>query len=398
MKYFIDKYIKDVDEREKNVNNGFYQAEKNISELESHKKKICELNSKILNMENINLKMGEKICSISTINKKKNKKQDKSICLLKKYIKNKCGKLNINNLQGKINPIINQSHICFTKKEKIYYYKIPQNINLIFLTMVAGGGAGGIGYCGNQYFYGGAGGGAGSCIIKKPIYIDYESELIVKVGCGGKSNVGKNGEDTYIEYSYKNCKKKICVKGGENGHPKLIDICEKKLSTEITGGCGGKKCYPDLSGSCGSDGKLIIGYNFGGVCGCNGNISYPSGPTTKPGDGGCSLYEEGGLGGHNYFASGGLCGNINNPLGEDGVFGSGGGGSIPKYNLDFCSKLSGDGGDGIVIIEFGYNYSENENKIEMKDDCSTNENENENNYIMDKNSCESTDKSNNCGC
>lgn len=312
--------------------------------------KVYELNDELESVKNENKELNNKIKSSYCSNKKKIIEQNKKLDKLEQCIIDKCDNFTLS--QNTSYP----QNICFTDALNIHYYIIPENIKVIFVTIVAGGGAGGIGHCANQYFYSGGGGGAGACIIKKPLYIEPGTTLSIKIGGGGESNTNKTGEDSYIEYIDK-CHDpvKITVKGGNNGYPLIIDKDCKKLSGEVQGGEGGKTCYPYLSGYDGCDGKLIMAnsYNFNGVTGCSGEISYPSGPTTIPGDGGCSLYEDGGNGGTNYFASGGICGSQYNSIGENGSFGSGGGGSCPKYKLDFCSQLSGNGGNGIVIIELG---------------------------------------------
>ncbi len=276
---------------------------------------------------------------------------------LKRTILEKCS-FDINMLMP------NPTNICFTDTNKIHQYIIPEKINLIFVTIVGGGGAGGIGYCSNQYFYSGGGGGAGACIIKKPIKVEPNLILYIKVGEGGNSKDRKHGESSYIRFCFKSNDNRIKAKGGKNGYPQLKDGCD--LDLKVDGGEGGELCYPFLSGNNGEDGKMIptknyhnnkcykkTDYNFPGTDGCDGEISFPSGPTSCPGSGGCSVFYDGGCGGTNYFSDGGKCGNNYNSIGYDGSYGSGGGGSCPKYKLDFCKKLSGNGGDGIIIIELG---------------------------------------------
>lgn len=222
--------------------------------------------------------------------------------------------------------------IVYTDTTNIKSYKIEENICMILVTMVAGGGAGGIGFIKDMFYYSGGGGGAGSCCIKKPIHVVIGTILNIKVGKGGNLNTNMNGEDSYIEFIHPSGKKTTLVTvGGNNGYSSLL------MELNVDGGKGGKS---DLCGV------------FDGCDGSNGTISIPSAFSAVGGNGGSSIFYKGGNGGGNYFNNGGLGGDIINIIGQDGQFGSGGGGSAPKSNIDITQKLSGNGGDGMVIIEW----------------------------------------------
>jgi hypothetical protein len=218
---------------------------------------------------------------------------------------------------------------------------IDIDINLIFVTMAAGGGAGGIGYVkGNKYISGG-GGSAGNCIIKKPIKVKKGYVIKIKVGKGGNSKKNRHGEPSYIKV-YNKCCLIECIQicGGRNGYPKLkcIEDPEKEL-------------YP-----CGGKTKKIL-YNcccFQGADGERGHMALPSQICICAGNGGSNVFCDGGKGGSNMFSLGGKggCYSKNKMLGSNGHFGSGGGGSCPRIKLDYCNNLSGNGGNGFVLIEW----------------------------------------------
>lgn len=204
-------------------------------------------------------------------------------------------------------------------------FTVKSDISIIYITAVAAGGAGGVGIIKNMYYYSGGGGGAGSAIIKKPIQVILGTVLRIYVGKGGSGEI--NGENTIIEILYPNGKTtKLTLHGGTNG------VITK-------GGIGGiNECgITFLNGSNGDD----------------GNVTIPSCIAVCGGNGGNSMIYSGGKGGGNYFNNGGKGGsNSENIIGENGDFGSGGGGSVPRFVLDSGTQLSGNGGDGMVIIEW----------------------------------------------
>ncbi|ARF10683.1 hypothetical protein Hokovirus_2_210 [Hokovirus HKV1] len=180
-------------------------------------------------------------------------------------------------------------------------YKLEKETEIIFITMSGGGGAGGIGKIINNRMYNGYGGGGASGFIHYPIAVKKDTTLCITVGKGGDKYKNKgDGEDTIIEF-YDSCNKmyfNIVSEGGKGG-------------SEVDAGLGGKNyLIPSFSGQDGikSGGNSIFGY--GG---------------------------EDGLDGYN---------------------GSGGGGSLALDYEDVITKkktnckLSGNGGNGFVIIEY----------------------------------------------
>lgn len=222
-----------------------------------------------------------------------------------------------------------QKSFYFTDPNIVHKYVSDSN-TIIFITMVGGGGAGGIGFIDGYYYYSGGGGGAGSSYIKKPLQVYVGTILYITVGSGAKIHRDLN-TDTVIEIIHPDRQKETLIaKGGQNGCPSL------KYEQCVDGGLGGiSQCCPVFSGRNGFPGR----------------ISIPSQISAAAGNGASSILYEGGVGGSSYFSVGGQSGQINQIIGQDGQFGSGGGGSAPKLVIDQSQKLSGDGGNGIVIIE-----------------------------------------------
>lgn len=221
----------------------------------------------------------------------------------------------------------------FKYNSKIQTHIIGNCTNFIYITAVGAGGAGGVGLVKDMYYYSGGGGGAGACIIKKPIKVTPGTIINVYVGLGGfiKPDLsGENGENTTIEILYPNGTiKTLVLHGGNNGFP-FNNVLQ------VNGGKGGiDDCgLTFLNGADGSDGCITI----------------PSQIAACGGKGGKSMMCNGGKGGGNYFDNGGKGGTTNMLSGENGEFGSGGGGSIPRFIPNDIP--SGLGGDGIVIIEW----------------------------------------------
>ena len=117
----------------------------------------------------------------------------------------------------------------------------------------------------------------------------------------------------------------------------ICNLSPNNLEDNIYGGAGGCSLY----NCC-----------FAGNDGENGSVCIPSQFSSRAGCGGFSSLYKGGNGGSNYFCIGGSSGNLESLIGEDGKYGSGGGGSVSRSKLDIKTKLSGRGGDGIIIIEW----------------------------------------------
>jgi hypothetical protein len=207
----------------------------------------------------------------------------------------------------------------------------PKDISIIFITLVGGGGAGGIGHTSGFEYLSGGGGGGGSTILKMPICMKPDIIFKIHIGKGGCSTTGMNGEDTVVEIVCDNEIIKLVANGGMNGFPSI------NLGNDVSGGKGGINCENDVLS--GQDGKP-------------GSISNPSQFPPTGGNGGCSLFYKGGKGGGTFFNGGGNGGNDINMIGENGSYGSGGGGSVPQINIDINVQLSGKGGDGYVIFEW----------------------------------------------
>jgi len=296
------------------------------------------------------------------------------ITFLHEIINNKLGSTNNNNL-------------CINDINKIHYIYVDINIKIIFITMVGGGGAGGIGTINNFYYYSGGGGGSGSFVLRFPVFVQHGLIIEIKIGKGGINdpNIFRHGEDSYLKiitkkhvdyekikknailisqfYKNKNesllscCEKnnlcrvydenfmiKVC--GGKNGFPHFDDIIKNKILS-VKGGHGGYDC--DCSKYCKTH------FSFDGSDGCDGHISVPSTMCAIGGDGASSALFKGGKGGGSNFYYGGNGGFITNEKiqieGEDGLHGSGGGGSAP-YSYPKTKKLSGNGGNGFLLMEF----------------------------------------------
>lgn len=234
--------------------------------------------------------------------------------------------------------------------KKVTKIKICIDIRVIFVSMAGGGGAGGIGCVrGNKYISGG-GGGSGMCCIKKPINVKKGYTLKVKVGSGGSSMKNINGRDTYIKV-YGKCKHKyigtITACGGQNGNPTINHIYSSDMDVPFNGG---------KTMTCNEDSNQVDDTNTINLSndGQDGQLTFPSQTALCAGDGGNNVFFEGGAGGSNIFNSGGTRGIYEEDKynGEDGNFGSGGGGSCPRLGLEDKEKLSGSGGNGFVLIEW----------------------------------------------
>jgi hypothetical protein len=229
----------------------------------------------------------------------------------------------------------------YTDIETEHHYIVNKDISYIFLTMVGGGGCGGIGYVDNFYYYSGSGGGSGACIFKKPISVCIGTVIKITVGKGGNSLTNNNGTQSSVKIIYPNGKCEVsCVDGGFNGNPSIMDFECNKLNDNVKGGKGGQHhdcCLAFLDGCSGEDGEVAL----------------PSFATAQPGNGGSSAFANGGKGGSNILSEGGSGGIYTDLVGKDGKFGSGGGGSCPRILKPehFKDKLSGNGGNGLVIIE-----------------------------------------------
>lgn len=215
------------------------------------------------------------------------------------------------------------------------------------IMVAGGGGAGGIGIVDDFYYYSGGGGGSSECAYKV-VYLKAGYTIKIKIGKGGTATT--EAEPSWIEIcdTFGNSVLIIQASAGENGHPNISEISEPEtdrglfdddseqiLSRDVEpiqqitvggGNGGGNSPFPIYNGQPGEDGE----------------ISFPS-----------FIPPRGGKGAENALSIGGVGGiSSESMIGSDGIFGSGGGGSIARSNIDLTKKLSGNGGDGIVKIRW----------------------------------------------
>ena len=234
-------------------------------------------------------------------------------------------------LDNKISSIGNSS------KTHLYNYTgttqtmvIDENTNIIYITGIAGGGAGGIGFIKDTYYCSGAGGGAGACIINKPLLVSPKTIIKINVGRGGSQMDQLDGQPTIIEIICPDQKTEYIV---INGGCTMQDIIDKNINMDnilnkISGGKGGISQLSSI---------------FNGANGQDGYISLPS-----------QQLSVGGVGGSSIMSVGKSEGDTNNIIGKNGQYGSGGCGSNPLYNIPINQLVSGNGGNGVVLIESAF--------------------------------------------
>ena len=208
-------------------------------------------------------------------------------------------------------------------------FKVPNDVNMIWVSACAGGGGGALL----------SGGGGGESIFRRAFNVTPGQSISIKIGAGGQGNRNsfvKQRVTTTIDHS-----------GADGGNTIIGNLIT------LRGGRGGtwtsnSETYPGEAGgkgaSCGSIGYLVWGFNddesekfFGG------------------GTGGGTMYGIGGNGGSVQPATDSTWGKHNQP-GADGVgFGSGGGGGgwVGQTTTDYQTVTAGgSGAPGIVIIEW----------------------------------------------
>ena len=241
-------------------------------------------------------------------------------------------------------PTINQQPIIYsvpTGKEDEIIVTDP-NAKFAIVNMVGGGGAGGIGYVNNQYYYGGGGGGGAASLVSKPIPVTVNTIITIYIGKGGSQVTGQDGEASYAIFKYPDNKiLTFKVNGGMNGHPLLSEIIN--LSTPRSLNTHSRDIQlQDMSVDGGGCGMTTVWAGIQGQPGIDGIITIPSQIPAIGSPGGASAFGEGGLGGMN---------NYDHIIGQNGTYGSGGGGSAPQLVIDE-TNVSGNGGDGLVTISF----------------------------------------------
>lgn len=251
--------------------------------------------------------------------------------------------------------ICNTSNSCkkclvFDEPGKCYTHTVECDAQYIFITMVGGGGAGGVGHVVGSYYYSGGGGGGSACIVNKPVKVGCGYILNIYVGVGGSQNPFQEATTSTIEivspYGDTVC---VSAAAGSNAYPTMC--CEQN----VCGGDGGSSGtetteFNNINNNIINNTNLINVAN--GNNGQNGVTSIPSQMSAYGGKGGSTMLYTGGAGGGTYFASGGTGGNSVVLIGQDGQYGSGGGGSAPKSTVNKTEKVSGNGGDGVIIVQF----------------------------------------------
>jgi hypothetical protein len=203
--------------------------------------------------------------------------------------------------------------------------------SLVFATLVGGGGAGSTGLIKDKSRISGAGGGGGETIHRRIISLyGCTGRLIITVGAGG-DNSSPDGGYTSVE-------------------PEIVDLSRHPIVAH--GGKGGK-IDQQRGSSIGGDGAQSETYKipsvFDGQKGDDGQEeTIPSPVSIQGGSGGNSYFTQGGFGGYSYYVKDAREKTVLSPKGQDGSFGSGGGGSIPGIH----PIMVGKGGHGMVIIEY----------------------------------------------
>lgn len=190
-------------------------------------------------------------------------------------------------------------------------FVVPKGVKYIFVTACAGGGGGGW-----TARYAASGGAGGACVFRKRFDVSGMRTINITVGQGGKGGVRENSR-------------------GSNGGATVVG----DLLT-LPGGDGGY--YSTSSGV--SATSATSGNEWAGRSGQDGVISFELGFYGKGNgeriDGGGAF----GRGGVGQAGTEPVEGDANGELG-------GGGGGANTWNLS--THRPGDGGDGIVIIEWG---------------------------------------------
>jgi len=280
-----------------------------------------------------------------------------------------------------------------TKHELIFYqsgfFRVPDNVDTIYITACAGGGSGGSLYNVAGGLRACGGGGSGAYCVNYPLKVIPGSEISIIVGAGGiaptTSNGGSNGGNTYIE--------NIALRGGRGG---------KSDSDGRGGGNGGFVWnFPESPGGTaghdGSDGGFLFNkstyyhYNYlkylrdtlfftycfpgagggggdsyvttqgkGGRCGDPSSYDLPSTPTSGDYPGG-EIWQyamSGGGGASSPWGKGGKGSGFNSngnlvPPENGSGYGSGGGGAaIPAGSTWGYSQKGGNGAPGFVYIKY----------------------------------------------
>lgn len=190
-------------------------------------------------------------------------------------------------------------------------YHVPLGTKQFYISMVAGGGAGGLGDIKGDLFHSGGGGGAGGCYSRIPVKIENKSPI--KLHC----TIGKGG-----------------TRDHHDGTDTVVQIYVNNILYTTLNVIGGKGGGGGTSNDGGEGGPGLNIFNGNGE---KGTVNL-SRHVPKGGKGGSSIFYNGGKG---------MTYNIQNKEECNGKWGSGGGGSIP-----LIENQTNNGGDGIVTIEY----------------------------------------------
>jgi hypothetical protein len=188
------------------------------------------------------------------------------------------------------------------------FFQVPEGLETIFVTMSGGGGAGTPG----SETEPGVGGGAAEAVSRRALsVVGGTGQLLLSAGRGGENGYLPDGTESFVEVLMKDGSRRVLeAKGGLTG-------------TEATKGAG-----------LGASSHFHTTFS-----GQNGNRPHSA---IEAGAGGNSYFSSGGSGGGSHYETGKLCSK-----GQDGSFGSGGGGSL-------AGSLPGKGGSGFIVIEYSF--------------------------------------------
>lgn len=214
-------------------------------------------------------------------------------------------------------------------------FTVPDGVTKIKVTAVGAGGGGAV-----IELFAAGGGGGGACIVGT-YDVTAGEDIAITIGVGGEGGTednlnGSAGSATVVGNL-------VTAAGGGGG---ISDADDPNLTMSTGTGVGG------TAGGTGGGAGATVTYSSGTVSGD------PKGEDGAFGSGGENAYDTGGLlvgGGGGSYGEGGD-GNCRGD-GENGVYGGGGGagGLFPAGNgvATPHKGTGGDGGNGIVIIEWG---------------------------------------------
>ena len=224
-------------------------------------------------------------------------------------------------------------------------FTVPNQVETIYITACGGGGGGGA--AGENH--GGGGGGGGEMIVQKSFHVTPKQTIDITIGKGGTGSNGRknaaNGTATVIGnlvtlaggQGAQDDGHSVIVNGGQggtgagNGGNGMIDSRTAANRKEATNGENSK--YYDFS-------SVYLKY-IGDYKNSTGGVTVTDSTSNGYGGGGGGSIGKGGNGGT----------DVGNQ--ENGVFGGGGGGAYSTDDISYGNAKGANGGNGIVIIEWG---------------------------------------------